>query len=935
MLLVLMVMYLQAQEIIYVANDATGANNGTSWADAYTSLHDALAAAIPGTETTAGSQIWIKKGRYTPSDTDRFQSFAVNSSISIYGSFEGTETQIDQRPIVANDPNTITTRIDGNIGDPDIETDNSNRLFAFLNPTAFNILNGLHIQNGYNDSASNLGIILNPSSLVSCRITNNNSLLNGTIYHIADIPLVTLFCSFENNTSNRGSAIFKVNGNLQILNTDFIENEATGTGAAIFSNNATLTLTGVTMTNNHVQGNGAVITNGNGALTINTSNFTANHSSRTTSSVIRTAENASVTITASNFRNNTITPVVINSSGNTTVDNCIFSDNNVQNNIAAIHTTRQVDTLTINNSIFQKNSSNERAAVYTTTPTVRVENSQFIENSTTSATSDGAALYSTAADLQINQSTFARNTTMGRAAAVYADNGDTAFSIIDSRFIANTSEHDGGAIYYEDNGGRHPADARIADCQFTDNESQKDGGAIHARGNAAIHFSNNTFTKNSSAKKGGALYLRLPNTDTIADSEFSQNKAESGGAIYIERRFTEDLKTLQFLTNTFSNNEAIQGGGIYYRDYRDARFDQVRLTNNTATTGGAIYFEIIPEDFIRTTQFTASQCIDNSATLRGGAIYTSSTNIQAQTTDFVGNTADRGGVAFILNKTMTVDRAHISNNRATREGAVYYLELIDATAQTYNSLIVGNSAASGTVLETRSSVDTSPSTFVNCTIAENQATNESGTIIRFIEDSNATCYNSIITQNLAAQSLLNGNVANCILTGNTSVESSTDVIREAPVFINPNTMPTDPLPNTPFTHYDFDYRLADNSVGFGSGNTAWVPAEFAIGLGGTNRTNTTIDLGAYQNNEGPVLNIVTPDAPTTLQIIAYPIPATTQLSVDAAQPIDALAIYGLDGRKITDNTQQSVINTQTLAQGMYLLKVTIGAQEQTIPFNKL
>ncbi len=101
--------------IVYVDKDATGDNNGTSWANAYTELYTALSA------VSAGSDIWVAEGTYKPTGgADRAVSLQMVIGVHIYGGFDGTETQLSQRDLAAH-----VCVLTGDIGTPDDDSDNS------------------------------------------------------------------------------------------------------------------------------------------------------------------------------------------------------------------------------------------------------------------------------------------------------------------------------------------------------------------------------------------------------------------------------------------------------------------------------------------------------------------------------------------------------------------------------------------------------------------------------------------------------------------------------------------------------------------------------------------------------------------------------------------------------------------------------------------
>ena len=94
-----------AQRVLFVDADATGTNDGSAWADAFTDLQDALAAAVPGDD------IWVAEGIYKPvvppdsanvTDTERDARFQLKNGVGLYGGFAGDETERTERDVQAH-----------------------------------------------------------------------------------------------------------------------------------------------------------------------------------------------------------------------------------------------------------------------------------------------------------------------------------------------------------------------------------------------------------------------------------------------------------------------------------------------------------------------------------------------------------------------------------------------------------------------------------------------------------------------------------------------------------------------------------------------------------------------------------------------------------------------------------------------------------------
>jgi hypothetical protein len=104
-------------QIIYVDTDANGANDGSSWADAYNYLQDALAAA------GSGDEVRVAEGIYTPDSNsaipngsgDRTATFQLISGVTMEGGYAGFgEPDPNER-----DPDLYETVLSGDLNGDD------------------------------------------------------------------------------------------------------------------------------------------------------------------------------------------------------------------------------------------------------------------------------------------------------------------------------------------------------------------------------------------------------------------------------------------------------------------------------------------------------------------------------------------------------------------------------------------------------------------------------------------------------------------------------------------------------------------------------------------------------------------------------------------------------------------------------------------------
>ncbi len=110
-----------AQMVVFVDSDATGANDGSSWYDAYVYLQDALASAASNGSIT---EIRVAQGMYRPDQGegqipgDRKASFALQNGVALVGGFAGCGA-LDPD---ARDPTAFESILSGDLDDNDDPT---------------------------------------------------------------------------------------------------------------------------------------------------------------------------------------------------------------------------------------------------------------------------------------------------------------------------------------------------------------------------------------------------------------------------------------------------------------------------------------------------------------------------------------------------------------------------------------------------------------------------------------------------------------------------------------------------------------------------------------------------------------------------------------------------------------------------------------------
>jgi hypothetical protein len=225
----------QFTNAIYVKHNANGDNDGSTWANAYTDLQDAM-------DNECGSlPIWVAAGTYLPKDapdgttstgfTDRNNAFHLATDMKIYGGFKGTETLFSERDWKAN-----LTNLSGDFNGDDIvsgsgatlsitnNTENAYHIMITANLTSAAIIDGFNMRAGNAVGTGNI--------VFSTRTFSSS--FGGGLYNFLSSPNI-LNVTFQGNTAYFGGGLYNSSSNPSISHTTFHGNLVSNSGGGLYN----------------------------------------------------------------------------------------------------------------------------------------------------------------------------------------------------------------------------------------------------------------------------------------------------------------------------------------------------------------------------------------------------------------------------------------------------------------------------------------------------------------------------------------------------------------------------------------------------------------------------------------------------------------------------------------------------------------------------
>ncbi len=338
---------------IYVDDDATGANNGSSWAEAYRYLQDALADANLFEKPI---EIRVAQGMYKPdrgaaqTAGNREATFQLISGVTLKGGYAG----LSQPDPNARDIELYKTILSGDLNGDDLEVadpcdllgepsraDNCYHVATGSGTDNSAVLDGFTINAGNADrdewqgNSSGGGMANHSASptVVNCTFTTNAAIRDGggMYNYLSSDPKVT-GCTFSGNYASHGGGMANVHSSPTLDDCAFSENCARWEGGGMFNSYNSPTLTNCTFAANSADSGAGISNFVEGSPTLKGCTFSRNAAE----------ENGG--------------GICTDSYANPTLDDCTFSWNSANQNGGGMYNHENSDSI-LTDCVFMENSS--------------------------------------------------------------------------------------------------------------------------------------------------------------------------------------------------------------------------------------------------------------------------------------------------------------------------------------------------------------------------------------------------------------------------------------------------------------------------------------------------------------------------------------------------------------------------------------------------
>jgi len=347
--------------VLFVDVDASGANDGSSWPDAFKLLQDAMTVAAGAPR--AVNEIWVAQGIYTPdrgdgiTPGDREATFQLINSITIKGGYAGCgEPDPNVRDIELHE-----TILSGDLSGDDVDVndprdlreepsraDNSYHVVTSSGTDETAVLDGFTITGGnansdFSPDCRGAGVrnYSGSPTLTNCTITTNSSSLEGSGMLSSGSPTLTN-CTFSNNCSHYWGGGLHTSGwysKVTLINCTFSGNFANSEGGGLYAGY-----------------------NKYGSPTLANCTFTANTSGHRAAGMLIDSD---AVLTNCTFIGNTVDGyggAIYNYSNSPILTNCVFIGNSATKNGGAVYDRWGRSILT--NCTFSGNSADIGAGIY-------------------------------------------------------------------------------------------------------------------------------------------------------------------------------------------------------------------------------------------------------------------------------------------------------------------------------------------------------------------------------------------------------------------------------------------------------------------------------------------------------------------------------------------------------------------------------------------